>query len=88
MPGDPELLASASQPEPAVASKVAFPLGSRYALRQEPGVVMPLQQQASKAREVVLVLLPVDVSHPVEPFKITPAQPIAVLTGSAALTSK
>ena len=41
---------------------------------------MPLQQQASKAREVVLMLLPVHVSHPVKPIEITPAQPIAILT--------
>ena len=78
MPGEPVLLAPTSQPEPTVATEVASTLGARYALGQQPGIVVPLQQHPSEPREVVLVFVPVDVSQRMEPFEITSAQKIAV----------
>ena len=57
---------------------MAATLSARYALRQQPGIVEPLQQQPSKAREAVLVFVPVDVSQRMEAFEITFAQKIAV----------
>ena len=75
---DPVPLAPASQPEPSPASEIAVALCSRHALREQPCVVMPVQQESSEARQAVRVLLPVDISHRVEPIEIASAQQIAV----------